>query len=128
MVILVQNIVECKLEICSEINGNRDCTTINGRGYCKIENNTVVVYFSSGDFKYKYTYVNDCLIVNCNDSEYIFEVGKNNVGKIKNGEYTFEITTFATKIKVNNSSIILDYKLSQQGTLIGNYTTELSFN
>lgn len=128
LVILMQKLVECKLVISSEINGNKDCNIFVGKGYYKKEDNRISVYFSNNDMKYKYVYSNDCLIISCNDSEYEFKVNEYRLGKIKNGDYIFGITTFATRIDVNDSCICLDYILSQQGSKIGNYSTELSFS
>ena len=124
----MQRVVNCRLVISSEINDKKDCVIINGKGYYKNDSDGVVVYFNSEDTKYKYVYVNDCLTIYCNDSVYVFKINSEQVGKIKNGEYVFEIATFATRIEFNDNSIVLDYNLSQQGYMIGKYNTELSFD
>ena len=93
----------------------------------KNDNDEIVVYFASEDAKYKYVYKGNNLQVFCNDSCYTFIKNNEGKGAIKNGDYVFEITTFATKIEVYNNLIVLEYNLSQQGTLIGKYVTELSF-
>ena len=124
----MQRVVNCRLVISSEINGKKDCVIINGKGYYKKDNDGIIVYFNSEDTKYKYVYVDGCLTIQCNDSVYVFRYNSEEMGKIKNGEYIFEIATFATRIEVKDDSIILDYNLSQQGSIIGKYNTELSFD
>lgn len=124
----MQRVVNCKLVVNSEINGQKDCVIINGKGYYRNDDEGIVVYFSSDNIKYKYIYVNDLLTVFCNDSEYVFKVNVKEKGKIKNGEYVFEIATFATRIEIRDNLIILDYNLTQQGSIIGKYNSQLSFN
>ena len=126
LVIIVQEIVMCKLVIDSEINGKSDTTVVEGKGYHKIEGNEKTVYFTSDNVKYKYVYNDDELIVNCDDSQYVFKLNDEGVGKIKNGDYVFRITTFATRIEVSSRYIILEYNLSQQGNIIGRYKSKLS--
>lgn len=123
----MQRLVECNLCVNSEINGNFDCTIIKGKGYYRENNNEIIIYFVSEDVKYKYVYSNECLIVYCNDSYYKFILNKESMGEIKNGDYVFKITTFATKIDVCNNLIVLEYNLGQQGTIIGKYKSKLSF-
>ena len=127
MVIFMQKLVECRLIVNSEINGIVDNIVVSGKGYCKMEDKGTVVYFMDNDMKYKYVYNGNELCVYCNASFYKFIVNKNSVGKIKNGDYIFEVTTFATKIEINNNLIILEYNLSQDGSIIGKYKSQLSF-
>ena len=127
MVIFVQKIVECKLAVNSEINGKTDCVIVTGKGYYKEDNNEITVYFTNKDMKYKYVYNKEYLIVSCNDSNYVFRLNKEDIGEIKNGDYVFRITTYATKIEIYNSLIVLEYTLSQEGNIIGKYKSELSF-
>ena len=127
MVIFVNELVECKLKIITLIDGMKSVELIKGRGYCKKEDSFLVVYFTSDNIKYKYEYDGEKLIVFCNDSKYCFISDKKSIGKIKNGDYIFEITTFASKIDVNENCIILNYELFQNNILIGNYETSLLF-
>ena len=123
----MQRLVECNLSVNSEINGNFDCTIVKGKGYYRNDNDEIIIYFVSEDVKYKYVYSKECLSVYCNDSCYKFILNKESLGEIKNGDYVFKITTYATKIDVYNNLIVLEYNLSQQGTVIGRYKSELSF-
>lgn len=123
----MQQIVECKLVVISNINNQNESVLVEGKGYYKEENGEVVVYFSSGDVKYKYVYNGDSLIVSCGDSSYTFRENKSGEGIIKNGDYIFKITTYATKIEVNNRVIVLEYNLSQNNQIIGRYKSTLSF-
>lgn len=127
LVILVQEIVECKLVVNSDINGRNEQVIVNGKGYYKKDNEAVTIYFTNEDVKYKYVYDNDVLVVTCNDSCYKFKLNKEERGEIKNGDYVFRITTFATKIEVYNRLIVLEYNLSQNNIVIGKYKSELSF-
>lgn len=126
--IIVQRIVECNLVVSSEINNKKDCTIESGKGYYKEENEEYIVYFTKGETKYKYIYNNGLLKVMCNDSCYEFKENEYKEGQIKNGEYVFVITTFATKIEMLSNKIILNYVLSQGDYVIGKYESELSFN
>ena len=74
--IIVQEIVECKLIINSCINGKDEENVIRGRGYYKNDNGILTVYFTSDNVKYKYVYEKDILKVYCNDSLYNFVLNK----------------------------------------------------
>ena len=119
--------IECKLVVSSDIDGNKDNTVVEGKGYYKDDNDEIVIYFSSENIKYKYIYSNNILKVYCNDSCYNFTLNKNNKGIIKSGNYEIEITTLAYKIDIFDNIINLDYELKQGGILIGKYFTSLSF-
>ena len=123
----MQKVVNCKLVINRYIGDKEETSVIEGKGYYKNENDEVIVFFSSDDVKYKYIYKENGLTVFCGDSKYIFKENEKQIGKIKNGDYTFKITTFSTKIECNENNIILDYSLYQQD-LIGTYHSILSFN
>ena len=127
MVIMMQKLVECKLVICSEINNKKEQSVIEGKGYFKDDDNEIIIYFTSDDIKYKYVYNGVSLIITCNDSIYEFKENEFREGKIKNGEYIFAITTFASKIQLLENKFVLDYTLSQNNCLIGTYNSELSF-
>lgn len=127
MVIWVQEVIECELIVNSSINGQNENVIIEGKGYYKEDGINIVVYFASGDVKYKYVFEGDILMVSCNDSVYRFKENSYEIGKIKNGDYVFEITTFASKIEINNRVIVLEYNLSQNGQIIGFYKSKLSF-
>jgi hypothetical protein len=126
-VILVQRAVDCKLNIKRVINNKEEISVDVGRGYYKEDNDEKIVFFTSSGVKYKYIYNGDSLIVYCNDSKYVFKCETKEKGIIKNGEYTFILTTLASKIEFNDNSIILEYSL-YQNDLIGTYYTSLSFN
>ena len=123
----MHKIIECKLEINSEINGKKDLFSVEGKGFYKKEDEEITVYFTFEDSKYKYIYSHNKLIIYFNDSCYEFEVNKKCLGKIKNGDFIFEVTTFATRLELGNNSIILDYELAQQGSFVGKYSSLLSF-
>lgn len=125
--IFVQEIVMCKLVIDSYINNKNENVVIEGKGYYKNEKGVISIYFTSEENKYKYFYENDILSISCNDSIYNFKLNREELGKIKNGDYVFEITTFATRIEVGDKFIIVEYNLSQNNTLIGTYKSKLSF-
>ena len=127
MVIIVQKIVECNLIVNSEIDGKHDSVTINGKGYYKNDNKEIIIYFSSNENKYKYLYKDNKLYVFSNDSCYEFSEKNYSFGEIKNGDFSLKITTFASKIEIYSDSIVLDYTLSQQDTIIGKYNSILSF-
>ena len=124
----MQKLVNCRLVISSNINGKSDCTVIEGKGYYKVCEEEISVYFTSGEDKYIYVYIDNLLSVFCNESVYVFELNKENIGEIKSDNYTFAITTFATKIEVKDNLIVLNYKLIQNGSLIGTYDSDLSFD
>lgn len=123
----MQRVVNCKLVINRFINEKEETSVIEGKGYYKNDDNEIVVFFSSEDVKYKYIYKEGVLSVFCNDSKYTFKENEKGIGKIKNGDFIFEITTFSTKIELTDNSVILDYSLYQED-LIGNYYSVLSFN
>ncbi len=123
----MQRLVDCSLIVNSVINGKSESVSINGKGYCKDDNHEVVIYFSNEDMKYKYICKDENIIINCNDSCYNFTLNKENKGVIKNGDYTFDITTFATRIELYENLIILEYELRQHNVLIGTYKSQLSF-
>lgn len=123
----MQEIVECELSIDSVINNQSENVVIKGKGYYREDNGSVTVYFSSDDIKYKYVYNGQLLIINCNDSCYRFVLNKEDVGEIKNGDYVFKITTYATKIELNKRLFVVEYNLSQDNTIIGVYKSRLSF-
>lgn len=127
MVILVQKVIECELVIVSEINDKKDTSVIRGKGYCRDEE-FFVVYFTSGNGKYKYIVKEDEIEIYYNDSCYKFKNKMFSEGQIKNGDYIFKITTFASKIEIFDNLILIDYELSQNDKLIGKYYTKLSFN
>lgn len=112
----------------SNIDGMKETSVIEGKGYYKKENNEIVVYFISDDIKYKYVYENDKLNIYCNDSSYEFKEGKYCEAKIKNGDYVFLITTFATKIEIKDNLIVVNYILSQKDNVFGKYNSQLSFH
>lgn len=123
----MQKVVDCKLVINRFISEKEETSVIEGKGYYKKDNDEIIVFFSSEDIKYKYILKEGRLTVFCNDSKYIFKENEKGIGEIKNGDYTFKITTFATKIECNDNSIVLEYSLYQQ-ELIGTYYSILSFN
>ena len=123
---MMNKLVNCKLKIKSIIDNKIDVNVIEGKGYCK-KDTYLVVYFTSNDIKYKYEYRDNELKIYCNDSQYCFKKGKNSFGKIKNGDYIFEITTFASKLEVNENCVLLNYELLQNNSLIGKYETSLFF-
>lgn len=123
----MNKIVNCKLEIISYIDKMKDTSIIEGKGYYKKDDNKIVVYFSNENSKCKYEYENNVLTIYFNDSKYIFKNKKRSVGQIKNGDYVFEITTFANKLEINNNSILLDYTLFQNNIELGKYITSLFF-
>jgi hypothetical protein len=110
------------------IDGKEENSEIFGKGYYKNDTSSIVVFFTSDEIKYKYEYDGNELIVLCNDSKYVFKDNENGEGKIKNGDYVFKITTYCTKLIVEENCIYLDYSLYQGTTLIGNYSSILSFN
>lgn len=124
----MQKIVCCNLEIKRIISSIEENSSISGKGYYKNDNSEIVVFFSSDDFKYKYVYKDNLLIVFCNESKYVFENNKKNFGEIKNGDLCFKITTLTSNIEVKDNSIKLDYSLYQGDSLIGVYYSKLSFN
>lgn len=123
----MQKIVNCKLVITSKINGKSEDTVIEGKGYYKKEKEQIV-YFTSSDIRYKYEINDNKLKIYCNDSWYEFIDNQFSYGEIKNGDYIFKITTFTNKLEINDNYILLNYELSQNKVLIGQYFTELSFN
>lgn len=122
----MQEIITCELIVDSQINGQNESVAINGKGYYK-KDDVITVYFSSGNVKYKFVYDGEVLTVVCNDSVYKYRFNKEEKGEIKNGDYLFVITTFATKIEVLDRTIVLEYNLSQDGQIIGKYKSKLSF-
>lgn len=125
--ILVKKIINCKLSIDRIVENDKDTFVCEGKGYYRCINDEVVVFFSSGDIKYKYVYKEGYLTVFCNNSKYIFKENEKKFGEIKNGDYIFKITTLASKIEINSNSIILNYSLYQDD-LVGTYFSVLSFN
>jgi len=123
----MHKIVDCKLIINRVINEKEEKSVIAGKGYYKENDDEISVFFSSDNAKYKYIYKEDCLVVICNDSKYIFKEGIKEIGEIKNGDYVFKITTLASKIEVSNNLIVLNYSL-YQGDILGTYYSTLSFN
>lgn len=122
----MNKLIECNLVVSSEINGKKDCIIVKGKGYVK-KDEDFIIYFSSDDMKYKYVCQKEKVIVYCNDSVYVFRENKKDIGKIKNGDYIFEVTTFANKIEVKDNLIIIDYTLRQGNSIIGEYSSQLSF-
>ena len=94
----MQKIVNCKLSIDRIVAKEKDNFVCEGKGYYKDDNGEVVVFFSCENIKYKYVFSNGILVVYCNDSKYVFKENEKNIGEIKNGDYIFKITTFASKI------------------------------
>ena len=123
----MQEIIICELVVDSEISGKNENVMIKGKGYYKNEDNITTVYFSSENVKYKFVYDKEMLTIICNDSVYNYRLNKEEKGEIKNGDYVFIITTFATKIEVMDRLIVLEYNLSQNGQIIGKYKSKLSF-
>jgi hypothetical protein len=123
----MQKIVDCKLVINRVVDKKEETSVVQGKGYYRIENDEKIVFFTSENIKYKYIYSNGILTVLCNDSRYVFKENIKEIGEIKNGDYIFKVTTFASKIEVCDSYIILNYSL-YQADLIGSYTSKLSFN
>lgn len=123
----MQKIVNCKLDIDRFIDGKKESSIFEGKGYYKCDNNEIVVFFEANEIKYKYIYKDNSLTVMCNNSKYVFSENKKGVGEIKSGDYVFKITTLANKIEIMDTYIILNYSL-YQNDLIGTYFTRLSFN
>ena len=123
----MQKIVNCKLEISGIIDGNEEVSVVEGKGYYK-DSDGIVVFFSNENISCKYMYEDDVLTILFNDSKYIFKNGEQRIGQIKNGDYILKITTFASKLEVNNSFIVVDYTLYQSNVMIGKYFSKLSFN
>lgn len=123
----MQKIVSCRLQISRIIDSKKEISIIEGKGYYK-DNDGIVVFFSNESANCKYEYRDDILVILFNDSKYVFKLGEEGVGQIKNGDYTLKITTFASKLEVNNSFIVVDYTLYQSNVMIGKYYSKLSFN
>lgn len=126
-VIVVQKIVNCKLEINRIIDDKEEISVIQGKGYYK-DSEGIVVFFSTDSVNCKYVYVDNSLTILFNDSKYIFKKDEEGIGQIKNGDYILKITTFASKLEVNDSFIVVDYTLYQSNVMIGKYYSKLSFN
>lgn len=123
----MKKLISCNLTIKSIIDNKEENIVISGDGYYKEEGNVVIVYFSCDGTKYKYIYDKEKLIIECGDSIYEFEEGVKRKGKIKNGNYVFEITTLANKLEIGKEKIILSYVLMQE-FIIGEYFMELTIN
>lgn len=123
----MQKIVECKLVIeCNNEDGSSQ-SVIEGKGYYKESDNLKVVYFTNDNNKYKYEYRENTVTIYFNDSCYNFRLNKNSEGEIKNGEFVLKLTTFASKIEINDNCIKVDYTLYQNNIKLGEYKTSLSF-
>ncbi len=123
----MQKIVNCKLEINRIIDDKEEISAIEGKGYYK-DNDGIVVFFSNEGVSCKYIYKDNVLTILFNDSKYIFKIDEEGIGEIKNGDYILKITTFASKLEVNSSFIVVDYTLYQSNVIIGKYYSKLSFN
>ena len=123
----MRKIVNCKLNIeCISEEGKSE-SNIQGKGYYKQENEEIIVYFTSGNDKYKYEYKNNELIISFNDSSYSFKLNSKSEGEIKNGDFVLKFTTFTSKLEINNNSILVDYKMYQNKMEIGTYKSKLFF-
>lgn len=123
----MRSIINCELKIKSEINGNSDFFEVKGKGYYNDLDNEKVIYFSDQTNKYKFIYKGDRVVVYFNDSIYFFKEGIEDKGILKNGDYTFKITTLTSKIAFNNSNLEINYNLSQDNNIIGKYYLNLLY-
>lgn len=123
----MHRLIECKLVIESFIEGKKDSSIIKGKGFIKEDDMNKVIYFSNNENKFKYEYNDDNVLIHFNDSYYDFKLKTRGEGVIKNGDYVLKITTYASKIEINNNSIIVNYELYQNNFKLGEYKTSLFF-
>lgn len=123
----MHRLIECKLVIESFIEGKKDSSIIKGKGYIREDDNNKIVYFFNNNDKFKYEYSDNKVVIHFNDSFYEFKLKEKSEGVIKNGDYVLKITTYASKIELNNNMIIVDYELYQNNFKLGEYKTSLFF-
>ena len=124
-VIVVKKIVNCRLVIECINEEGKSKSVIEGKGYYNEINDLKIVYFTNDNNKYKYEYTENKVTIHFNDSCYNFKLNEKGEGQIKNGEFILKLTTFASKIEIDDNCLNVNYILHQGNIKLGDYKTSL---
>ena len=106
-----------------EIDGNKETIEFKEKGYKKVEDNKVTIYFKNEN-SYKFIISNNTLKVYVNESVYIFDKENKTEAIIKNNDYSYKASLVTNKLNISDNFIQIEYELDFTN-FVGKYNITL---